>query len=146
MGNTESAAFVPLWEKSPEAIFATRLREIRQIRGLSQQEIANRLAKFYGIRLDATAVTRIEKNAINDSEARMIRLTEAVAIANVIGVRLNDMLHAALSIEDELGQARLELEACEQQADYSQHRVEEASRRIEILQRMIAEDAAAGGS
>lgn len=70
-----------------EKVFAARMRQARADAGISQAALARKLSK-YGIDLDATAITRIEKNA--DVPARSIRLGEAAAIAEVLGFDLLD--------------------------------------------------------
>lgn len=79
-----------------EAYFAQRMRDLRTLQGVSQKALADKLSEHGSI--DASAVCRIEKNigdmAILRMEkgARAIRLGEAVAIADALGVPLSEML------------------------------------------------------
>jgi transcriptional regulator with XRE-family HTH domain len=70
-----------------ESTFANKLRELREEKGLSQSQLAAALAAKHGINLDPTAITRLEGGS------RSLRLDEAVAIADVLGATLPQMLH-----------------------------------------------------
>lgn len=68
-----------------EREFARGMRLFRTAKGMSQVEVASRLVA-YGIDLDGTAITRIEKNATGLPGARVLRFGEAVAIADIFGL------------------------------------------------------------
>lgn len=85
-----------------ERTFSSRMRELRERNKLSQTALASMLVQ-YGVKIDGSAITRIEKNA------RVIRLGEALAIARVLGVPLPQMLKAAPSLREELGEAQEQL-------------------------------------
>lgn len=72
-------------EPSPEDEFAARVRQAREARHLSQAQLAELLRVHHGIRLDPTAITRLERGN------RLIRLNEAVALADVLSIRLFDL-------------------------------------------------------
>jgi transcriptional regulator with XRE-family HTH domain len=72
------------WES--EKVFGARLREERDQRGWSQQEVSRRLAAELGIRVHSTAITRIELGE------RSVRLSEAQAIADVLELPLGKLL------------------------------------------------------
>lgn len=80
----------PTYPEEVEQRFALEMRHARRERGLSQTALAKQLERF-GINLDGTAITRMEKNA-NDllspppADARAIRLGEAAAIAGILGI------------------------------------------------------------
>jgi transcriptional regulator with XRE-family HTH domain len=83
---------------SVEAYFAQRMRDIRNLQGISQKVLADKVTERLGYAVDPTAVTRMEKNVGDlailrmEKGARMIRLGEAVAIAEVLGVPLSELL------------------------------------------------------
>lgn len=79
----ESAAFVSAAQSERE--FARGMRLLRIAGGVSQTQLADHLVR-YGINLDGTAITRIEKNAKNSPGARVLRFGEAVAIADIFGL------------------------------------------------------------
>lgn len=70
----------------PSDTFARRLRQERERRGITQAQLADRIAELLGIHLDPTAVTRIEK------QERAVRLDEAVAAAKALGLPLAALL------------------------------------------------------
>lgn len=83
----------------PEDVFARRMREVRTDRGLSQSQVAAALAD-HGIKVDPTAVTRMEK------ATRAVRLDEASAVAQVLDVPLPMLLSDAPSREEAVRQAK----------------------------------------
>lgn len=89
-------------QQSPEATFGQQLRARRERLNITQSTVAMNLALFHGIKLDATAITRIEKGS------RAIRLNEAVAIADVVDAPLAAMLSLAPAGEDAIRQAERE--------------------------------------
>lgn len=70
----------------PGDLFASRLRQEREQQGVSQAELARRVAAVLGNNVDPTAITRIEQ------QARAVRLDEAVAVAQALEVPLNLLL------------------------------------------------------
>jgi transcriptional regulator with XRE-family HTH domain len=98
-----------------EPTFGKAVREARNEMGWSQQKLAERLT-LAGLRIDPTAITRIERGQ------RSIRLSEAVTIAAELGIDLNELLHglenpaqilahARLQANHQMGNARLALSA-----------------------------------
>lgn len=75
------------------------MRELREARGLSQASLAELLAGVHDIKLDGTAITRMERGG------RTIRLSEAAAIAALFSVTLDQMLSPALPVEEALRRA-----------------------------------------
>jgi len=76
-------------ERTPESIatsraFGQRVKEARKSQGLSSARFQERLAE-HGVRFDTSAVTRLE------SGEREPRLTEALAIADVLSISLTDL-------------------------------------------------------
>lgn len=81
-----------------ESYFAQRMRDLRNMQGISQKVLADKVTELLGYAVDPTAVTRMEKNVGDlailrmEKGARLIRLGEAVAIADALGVPLSEML------------------------------------------------------
>lgn len=83
-----------------EIVFAERLRTERTRLGLSQTELARRVAKSLDYGVDGSAITRVEIGQ------RRVRLAEAVAIADELGMSLASLLSDKSLLEaqvDELG-------------------------------------------
>lgn len=74
----------------PSEVFRKRLREVRQIRGWTQKELAEALSRT-GADLNEFTITRME------SGKRRVSLDEAVAIAAVLGPSL---LHMVVPLEE----------------------------------------------
>jgi transcriptional regulator with XRE-family HTH domain len=70
----------------PEAVFAARMRQARETAGMTQPQLAERLYEQSGIRLDPTAITRMERGR------RTIRLNEAVHLAAILDMKLWDLV------------------------------------------------------
>jgi len=66
-------------------LFGERVREFREQAELTQQQLSDRLREGFGIKLDTSAITRIE------SGAREPRLREAIAIAETLGFGLRGL-------------------------------------------------------
>jgi len=122
-----------------EETFAQRLKELRESMKLSQARLAALLAQRGTIDLDPTAITRIERRQ------RAVGLREAVAIADVLGVRLTDLCRRPSEDED-IAALRLALaEAEKEQAEAfavnyaSKARADEAGARITDLRERLAE-------
>jgi transcriptional regulator with XRE-family HTH domain len=69
---------VPKPEEDTEADFGRGLAKARRDAGLSQAELAQRLSDELGIKVDQTAISRIEGGT------RSVRLGEAVALVSVL--------------------------------------------------------------
>jgi transcriptional regulator with XRE-family HTH domain len=70
---------------SPEYWVSRRVRELRETRGWSQTELAERL-KPYGFDMHQTTVAKLERGG------RPIRVNEAAALADVFQVGLGELL------------------------------------------------------
>ncbi|MEU7317904.1 helix-turn-helix transcriptional regulator [Streptomyces sp. NPDC007083] len=79
----------------PVDLFARRLRQEREHQGISQAELARRIADILGTNVDPSAVTRIEQ------QMRAVRLDEAVAAAQALGVPLVFLLNDDPTAEEE---------------------------------------------
>lgn len=92
-------------EALPSDLFARRLRQERERHGLSQAELARRIATRLQTNVDPSAVTRIEQ------QTRAVRLDEAVSAADSLGVPLTSLLseNPIERNEDELAKLATEL-------------------------------------
>ncbi len=70
--------------------FASGVREARAARGWTQVDLARHLAET-GVLLDATAITRLERGD------RGVRIGEAFAIAQALGLSIEDVLTCAVT-------------------------------------------------
>lgn len=111
--------------------FARRLREERERAGLSQAAMAERLSEALGSAVDASTVTRMEKNQ------RSVKIDEAVAMASVLGVELADLVSeegAAAARRRELGR---ELERQQGRAEDALREHQQATQAMIDLERQI---------
>jgi transcriptional regulator with XRE-family HTH domain len=120
-----------------EGIFATRMRELRERATMSQASLAEELWNLYALKLDASAIARIEKNAHGPDGARLIRLGEAVAIANCLNSSMEEMLRPELPIKDRLTVARARMRAMEENVSSAQanvyHQISELRQQQELV-------------
>jgi transcriptional regulator with XRE-family HTH domain len=77
-----------------EEHFAARLRALRVDQGVSQSGLAATITKRLGYAVDGSAITRLEKGE------RLIRLGEAVAIAEALGAPLTSMVPKPQRVSD----------------------------------------------
>lgn len=75
----------PQADESPRT-FGEALRRAREKAGISQRTLATRITEITGLRLDPSAVTRIE------TDQREPKVIEAQAIAAALGVQLDDLV------------------------------------------------------
>ncbi|MCM2392709.1 helix-turn-helix domain-containing protein [Streptomyces albipurpureus] len=79
----------------PGDVFARRLRQERERLGISQAELARRMAALLGTNFDSTAITRIEQ------QTRAVRLDEAVTAAQALDVPLITLVSDSYARENE---------------------------------------------
>jgi len=104
--------------------FARRLRQERERAGMTQTELAKRVAELLGTALDPSALTRVEKFE------RGVRLEEAVRIAQVLDVPLASLL-------DEVDDG-LEVQIEEQQRGIADEMLRVAHNELELKQARAA--------
>ncbi|WP_371793127.1 helix-turn-helix transcriptional regulator [Streptomyces sp. NBC_01471] len=113
----------------PGDLFARRLREERERLGVSQAEVARRMAARLGSNVDATAVTRIEQ------QTRAVRLDEAVAAAEALGVPLITLVtdNYARENEAEIQNQLAELALAEQEWERLRQKIHRITQTIHQL-------------
>ncbi len=74
------------WVRDVDGRFGQRVRAERERRRISQQQMVIALAEAHELRWHQTTATRVENGE------RPVRLFEALAIANVLDVSLDDLL------------------------------------------------------
>ncbi|MGO2312770.1 helix-turn-helix domain-containing protein [Brachybacterium tyrofermentans] len=127
-----------------EDMFAERLRTERIRVGLSQTELARKLTESVGYAVDGSSITRMEGGQ------RRVRLVEAVAIAEELGVPLASLLsnEGVLDAQmDEvsvaLADAQAELSAAEQEGQRRRAVVERLQEELDSLQRQADDESLA---
>ncbi|WP_280909305.1 helix-turn-helix transcriptional regulator [Leucobacter exalbidus] len=118
---------------SPAQVFARRLREERVRIDMSQAELAQKLSVHYDIKLDASAVARIERGE------RGVKLDEAVGIAQILDTELEALLDSATSIDRALRRQRTELALAKVKLAAMQDEVTELALNVENLEQEIAD-------
>jgi uncharacterized protein HemX len=117
-----------------ERSFGLAMRAARNRLRLSQTALAAELDRRHGIKLDGTAITRIERRIHGNEGARAIRLGEAVAIASILELSLDDLVEPGM--DQQLRDARLRLDAALTQARAAQQAAAQARDHLEQLERM----------
>ena len=117
----------------PGQTFARRLREERGRVGLSQAALADRLAEVLNQKIDASAITRIEKYE------RAVRLDEAVVIAELLDVPLEAMLHDRESVDDQIAELRRGLSLAQWRANQAEEELQQAQDQMSWIRRSIAQ-------
>ncbi|WP_078875603.1 helix-turn-helix domain-containing protein [Streptomyces sp. NRRL F-5053] len=102
----------------PGDLFARRLRQERKQQGVSQVELARRIAAILGTNLDQAAIVRIEQ------QVRAVRLDEAVAAARALGVPLSVLIDENSVAESEAQLQHYFAELALAQEKWEQSRVE----------------------
>lgn len=110
-----------------EAMFAQRVREVREKVGMSQVVLALKLTTRLGTKVDDSAITRLEKGS------RGIRLGEAVAIASALDMTVDEMLRPALPITEQIQNAERHAQLTEWRAAEAQGEHAAARARLERL-------------
>ncbi|MEU7156137.1 helix-turn-helix transcriptional regulator [Streptomyces chrestomyceticus] len=116
----------------PGDLFARRLRQERERLGVSQAELARRMAALLGTNFDSTAITRIEQ------QTRAVRLDEAVTAAEALGVPLVTLIsdNYARENEAEIQNQLAELALAEQEWERLRQKIH---RITQIIQQLSAE-------
>ncbi|KAB8196813.1 helix-turn-helix domain-containing protein [Nonomuraea phyllanthi] len=113
-----------------EAIFGVRVRELRQARGWSQEELADRLTQQAGLQFHQTQIGKVE------SGTRPIRLNEAAALALIFNVPLQDLIGSSVAVaspdplRDQLVEQSLKIRALQDQQKNAELTVDRAMRAL----------------
>lgn len=110
---------------TPEGSFGRRVREEREARHWTQDGLASLLRQGTPLRLDPTAVTRLERGT------RAIRLNEAVYLAQMFGLLVTDMLGPAVPLD-------AAIERAEAQIDQERARVRQAESSLKAAKDNLA--------
>ncbi|HEU5473608.1 MAG TPA: hypothetical protein VFV67_23420 [Actinophytocola sp.] len=124
----------PALDEVAERSFGLAMRAARKRLRISQTALAHELERRYGIKLDGTAITRIERRIHGNEGARAIRLGEAVAIATILELSLDDLVEPGL--DQQLRDARLRAEAADAQARAAQETALQAHEHLRALERV----------
>jgi 8-oxo-dGTP diphosphatase len=73
-------------QPTPEQAFAARLREAREAHQMTQAELSRQLEAVHDLKIDPTSIARMENGK------RMIRFNEAVALADILDIRVYDLI------------------------------------------------------
>ncbi|MGW5927725.1 helix-turn-helix domain-containing protein [Streptomyces anulatus] len=113
----------------PGDLFAHRLRQERDRLGISQAELARRMAALLGANVDSTAITRIEQ------KTRAVRLDEAVTAAVALGVPLVALVsdNCARENEAEIQNQLAELALAEQEWEMLRQKIHRIAQTIQQL-------------
>ncbi|MEW1548331.1 helix-turn-helix domain-containing protein [Streptomyces tsukubensis] len=113
----------------PGDLFARRLRQERERLGISQAELARRMAALLGTNLDSTAITRIEQ------QTRAVRLDEAVTAAKALGVPLVTLVSDSYARENEaeIQNQLAELALAEQEWERQRQKIHRITQTIQQL-------------
>jgi hypothetical protein len=124
----------PTLDELAERAFGLAMRAARNRQRISQTALAHELERRHGIKLDGTAITRIERRIHGNEGARAIRLGEAVAIASILELSLDDLVEPGL--DQQLRDARLRAQAAEAQAREARATAEQAHEHVRQLERV----------
>jgi hypothetical protein len=124
----------PTLDEVAERAFGLAMRAARNRLRISQTALAHELERRHGIKLDGTAITRIERRIHGNEGARAIRLGEAVAIASILELSLDDLVEPGL--DQQLRDARLRAQAAEAQARETRVAAEQAHEHVRQLERV----------
>lgn len=117
------------------AVFAGRLKDERQKAGMSQAQLAERLAAMLGVKFDTSAVSRIE----NPDSGRVIKLDEAAAAAEVLGVPLSALVSSGGTVETRTAELRRELERQRGRASGAEWEFNQAQAAMVAIEQEIAQ-------
>lgn len=117
----------------PGQIFARRLRDERGRAGISQAALAERLTQVLDQKIDASAITRIEKHE------RAVRLDEAVGIAGLLNVPLAAMLRDREDVDEQIEELRRDFNLAQWRANRADEESQKAQDDLMAIRRLIAE-------
>lgn len=113
--------------------FAQRMRQERVLAGLSQVGLAERISQKVGHKVYGSSIANIE------SGDRGVRLVEAVAVAEIFGIGIGDLLREREAIDDEIDELRRELSKAEFDSAQAEDVFQRAQDTVVGIRRRIAE-------
>jgi len=119
--------------ETPSEVFARRLRDARRGAGMSQAELARRVARQRGSAFDGSAITRIE------NQGRGVKLDEAVAIARALEMPLVALLVERVALIEEMERVREDLLVAEHARMRAASQAEEFAAEAERLRGLLQE-------
>lgn len=128
---------------SVEQLFATRMKEARNAQGLSQAALAKKLNEI-GLMIGDLAILRIEKKVDQTAVSRVeqatrtVRLSEAVAIAYVLGIDLSDLTRSSsLPLQEQIARAEKTYADAETNIGVAHVELERARERLNHLRALV---------
>lgn len=118
---------------TPGVVFARRMREERIRAGLSQIAFAQLVSEQLGTTVDGPGIARLEKHE------RAVKLDLAVAVAEVLGLELAELLSNGGSIQARLERLRRELGRQESRVRDAEREWRQAEHAAAVIEREIAE-------
>lgn len=116
----------------PGRAFAHRMREERTGSSVSQGELAERISRRLGYKVDGSSVTRMETGT------RKVRIEEAVAIAAELRVPLSALLRSRSALDEEIDRLRDDLALAEWRASKAEDELREARESVRGIRHRIA--------
>jgi len=115
------------------------MRAARKRRAMSQAALAQELGRRFGIKMDGTAITRMERVVTGAEGARAIRLGEAVAISAILDISLDDFIEPGL--DEQIRDARKRFEMARDQTIYAEMEMAKARQHLADLENAAARNA-----
>lgn len=122
-------------------MFRRRMRELRELNGMSQAVLADNVSIWLGTKVDSTAIVKMEKGD------RAIKLAEAWAIAVSLheDLTVDEMLRPALPVEQQIMYAQGNVQIAEGRAAAAIAEAEAARAKLEELRRLASTGGDGGG-
>lgn len=122
-----------------KALFSRRLRQERVAAGMSQADLARRISENLGTAIDGSAITRIE------NQGRSVKLEEAVAAAQALGVPLAVLVSGKSPTEARVDELRRGLELQQNRAAAAEAEFRQAQAAMVVIEQEIDQIEANGG-
>ncbi len=125
---------------TPSAVFGRRLREERERARLTQAELGQRMAEIMTVKVDPSAVSRIE----GASAGRVLKFDEAVAAAQALDVPLASLVSDEPPETARLRELREALQRERNRADAAEAEFQQAQLAVAHIEQEIQQLEAAG--
>jgi 8-oxo-dGTP diphosphatase len=120
-------------QPTPEQVFAGRLREAREAHQMTQAELSRQLDAKHGVKIDPTSIARMENGK------RMIRFNEAVAIADILDMRVTDLIQPENVTTMDPEELRAEVTRVQAELDDLNTKLAEAEKEVQSARYSAAE-------